>query len=376
MKNSLFTALAVCFSLSLFAQDLTIWRLYGDHSDTHGHDNESSAVLVDCGGGYNLAGQDGETVVGLWSLKNEGDQTLNLDLPLSFTDGSSSTLTISSQPASASLAPGEETHFEISYATTNETNYGFLNITSNDADSPNCGFWIEAGRFVEVCLSVVIENPTFTESTAKGAASNAKELDCSAPCVRCACVNGMIEQQCDERGIMWILGLDGEPIPSSTIFLGDLGQSCADLGLIIGEQCNPISISDPCLCENVVTNDLGDEVFRDTLEVETQATTPFFMTNNGDSGSFTTLAGADVTDIVLMDADPMKSGIQHVFYRYPGTTTSVSINGVPFTAPEACLELTECEDIPTMGEWALMVLMLLLSSIGLVYLLRSRRTLA
>ncbi|MEM6316581.1 MAG: IPTL-CTERM sorting domain-containing protein [Bacteroidota bacterium] len=144
----LFTLFSVGI-VSLTAQaNLTVWHVgQAGHGSTHNH---GFSNLWPCGYEYYIIHTGTQSSRDFtMSIKNEGDATLNLTLPLTLSAGSHSDLTILSQPTKSSLAPNEETHFQVSYnapATYNDADATVV-IQSDDPNNPVCNIFFDVGVF-------------------------------------------------------------------------------------------------------------------------------------------------------------------------------------------------------------------------------------
>ena len=154
LKTQLYFIAGLLFcNLSLVAQpEISLWRVTADHS----HDSESGAVEeYNCGTNYYLVHGAPDKELH-FSIRNDGDATLELQLPLTMAMMGSPFLTIS-QPDQGSLAPGEETHFSVTY--TNNGKYvpnqrsGFT-IMSNDVSDRMCGLLINVGNVQDLYVCV------------------------------------------------------------------------------------------------------------------------------------------------------------------------------------------------------------------------------
>lgn len=136
-------------SVSLFAQpQLTMWRVFDDGQGNHNHTTEPEFAA--CGSLYYSIVEEGETTATtFWSIKNEGDENLELDLPLSI-NGSTSAYTITQQPDKSVLEPGEETHFTLVYSETAGDLNESLQVFSNDPSNRSCELRLEGGTLFPI----------------------------------------------------------------------------------------------------------------------------------------------------------------------------------------------------------------------------------
>ena len=153
MRNIYFTMFFVGLFLQstfLFAQpNLTVWHVSPDHLENH---DQGVSNLWGCGYEYYLTytNQASSSRDFILVLRNEGDEALNLDLPLTLDSGSSSDFSIVTQPAKATLQPNERTHLVLSYsapATYNDATAS-LAIGSNDGDAASCSFSFDVGSII------------------------------------------------------------------------------------------------------------------------------------------------------------------------------------------------------------------------------------
>ena len=136
----------------MFAQpNLTVWHASPDHLENH---NQGVSNLWDCGYEYYLTYTDQASSSRdfILVLRNEGDEALNLNLPLTLDGGSSSDFSITTQPATATLQPNERTHLVLSYsapATYNDATAS-LAIGSNDGEAASCSFSFDVGFIIGI----------------------------------------------------------------------------------------------------------------------------------------------------------------------------------------------------------------------------------
>jgi len=137
-------------STFLFAQpNLTVWHASPDHLENH---NQGVSNLWDCGYEYYITYTDQASSSRdfILVLRNEGDEVLNLDLPLTLDSGSSNDFSITTQPATATLQPNERTHLVLSYSApaTYNSATASLAIGSNDGDAASCSFSFDVGAIM------------------------------------------------------------------------------------------------------------------------------------------------------------------------------------------------------------------------------------
>lgn len=131
--------------LTAIAQpQMTLWEV--DHMD------HNASILYTCGSEYYHTRPAGEPEVSShWSIKNEGDETLNISLPLTLTGPGATRFEIIQQPGNASLEPGEETIFIISYSGPSNSDEASLIINSDSGSNGSCELEINGG-FFENCI--------------------------------------------------------------------------------------------------------------------------------------------------------------------------------------------------------------------------------
>jgi hypothetical protein len=319
MKNIL-CGLFLIFSANIvFGQpQMTIWKLDSQH---HNHDHEDPIdppELYTCGSYYFFYSAD--PITSDWSIKNEGDEDLILELPLTLSIPDQYRISITQQPSTNVVPPGQEVFFQLQYENLEGHRNVFLPFRSNDVDNNGCGILVGGNA--------------------------------SSPC-QCQC-NGMNMQEsinceltCTDGTIQLIIS-DG-PCP-------------VEEGV-----CNPISISDPCGCDNtiMVQNQL---LFRDTLVVEALAGIPVNIIQNNMGGM------VDVNNMPLMNGlyiglVPVSGVLKYVFYRRPGTSVDIFVNGTPFMSEAPCPSQESClASIPTLSEWGMFILGLMVAIMGLLVL--------
>jgi len=156
--------------------------------------------------------------------------------------------------------------------------------------------------------------------------------------------------------------------------------SCADPAMIIG-------IMDPCNCENGL--DLDDDGNNDIL-VETITITPgappYVITDY--SGGLVDMAGNALDQAglqALIDAAvPDADGNVEIPAYIPAdgaTVFSITISDsagstASFTKPEPCMSCAPLEDVPTVGEWGLIILGLMMSIVAIVGIRERRKVYA
>jgi len=165
-KKSLFFLFICLFGggLTLTAQpNMTIWHVNQAHVD---NPEEGFATFWSCGYEYYIfhTGTASSRDF-LMEIKNEGNEPLNLTLPLSLSAGSHSDFTIISQPTKSTLGPNEETLVTVRYtapATYNDAEASLL-IPSNDPNQANCSISFEVGASFEP-LSLLCDGTEVSQS--------------------------------------------------------------------------------------------------------------------------------------------------------------------------------------------------------------------
>lgn len=144
----------------------------------------------------------------------------------------------------------------------------------------------------------------------------------------------------------------------------------------------PTCFEDPCSCDNPNIVENGAVVrFFDVLSnlgPLPAGGSVTLVTNNNPDG-FTNAAGTPITDgSVLVNAIPMNGSLDFEFYRASGEAADILLEVADasgntttqrYISPMVC-DAADCPVIPTMGQWALFVLGLLLTSLGVVYIRR------
>ncbi len=141
-------------SMSMYAQpDLTIWRvdqahINDGHGDGGGHTKEEGIKeLWPCASSY-YQQYTGEDIEYIFQLRNDGNQDLQLRLPLRLVRGATSNFVITTQPTKGTLAPGEEETVIITYNSPSsyvDGHWTALSIKNSSGNTGYCGFGIEVG---------------------------------------------------------------------------------------------------------------------------------------------------------------------------------------------------------------------------------------
>ena len=158
MKN-LAILFILCFGVNMgFAQDgVTLWRLDENpqHQAHHSAPEREGAIQQDndnyypCGTKYYQGLPVGwQSVQSYWSIKNENDVAINLQLPLTMT-GATNRFTIVSQPSKSNLAPGEEVFFIVEYYGEPTGGVAWVEINSDAPKGANCSMGFDGGRICD-----------------------------------------------------------------------------------------------------------------------------------------------------------------------------------------------------------------------------------
>ncbi len=115
---------------------LTLWQVEGIPHE--------KANFWPCGFEYYFRYQKGLIQNEIIEIKNEGDEDLVLNLPITLAEGSFGPIIIAVQPTQSILAPGEETHFIVRHNA--GPNYvhalAQIEIASNEVGQENCIFYL------------------------------------------------------------------------------------------------------------------------------------------------------------------------------------------------------------------------------------------
>ncbi len=132
---------------------------------------------------------------------------------------------------------------------------------------------------------------------------------------------------------------------------------------------NELAFADPCLCTQVV-KDNGVLYLRDTLVVYGTQRQSMLFSDAGISDFYST------PGVLMADGTPFTEGplgaYKLVFYKLSGAQAmgSVTLNGgspmsIPLDALELCDVVVQCPElIPTLGQWGMISLCLLLLNLG------------
>jgi len=312
--------------------------------------SDGTTVDIGCGSFYTTLLphedlDDNETLkVDTWTLINDGDENLTIQIPLIFAPGASSFLRVASQPQ-GTLAPGESTTFTTTCRyNPDDGGTGFLPISTNSPTNGECGFLIR-GMLETVSLC------------------------------QCYCdSNNEINEICpfDIDGFVTGISIDEEACESNPTNV----------------TCSSINLAGTCDCANLRNTTSGEDLFVDTLRVTGLPRTDVIITENNDSGEFSllNLNGASIRRGTVIGTINTRGFVDIPIFRRPGTAINVLINGVRYTSDALCPLVSDCvidqgnetsipaenmERIPTLSEWSIFLLGLIFINIGVVTL-RSR----
>ncbi len=156
------------------------------------------------------------------------------------------------------------------------------------------------------------------------------------------------------------------------------GNGCMAMSMVTVEEqeedCIDITIVDPCSCDDPLNiHPPGGEVelFHDVLTVTTGVIGQLVTLQSGDA-NFVDSDGIQVPDDVEFTEGP--PGVYtYSFYRPPATAFTVTVNAggiMEMFTSELCLDADECGiiPIPTMSEWGLIILSMLMMIGALLYI--------
>lgn len=158
--------------------------------------------------------------------------------------------------------------------------------------------------------------------------------------------------------------------------------NCKDPSPLTLESGNQLNFLDPCSCDDPLNCDImGVTYFHDTLVVTAAGVTGLSITTVAGATDFFTdvpCSGGALTPVptgTLIPETPSGSGIYKLeFWRPSGAVPTLSVEevgavtAVPMvTFDPACFQ-EDCNPIPTMSQWALVILAMIMASIGLVFM--------
>ena len=343
MKTKTYTLISLLGSLILLVACIEVSFSQGSLSISIDQSDGSTESLA-CGSFYTtlLPHEDFDANQTLkedtWTLTNDGNDDITIQLPLTFSQGASTFLRIRTQPQ-AVLAPGESTSFVTSYRyNANDDGTGFLPITTDSPVNGTCGFLL------------------------KGA------LETASLCL-CFCAgDNEISEVCPYGVDGYITGISIEE------------ETCESNPTNL--DCSSISFAGSCNCGNLTT--VGDlDLYKDTLIVSGLSGTDIILTENIDSeeNSFLNINAAPMRRGTLLGSINTRGIVEIPVYRRPNTPVNVVLNGVRFRSEAICPAVSDCvadqgneatiatdnmESIPTLSEWSIILLGLILMIISLV----------
>lgn len=328
----------LCFTLLTAQPKMTLWRVQNDHNLNNQSAISHEAEEYACGAYYFFV-SDG-VAESTWSIKNEGTSNLELRLPLGFDPNSATSMEINLQPSKAILAPGEETHFKIQYDFYGVHGDFFLDIESNDPVNGSCGLLVGGNVLACTCYCVpqsVVELD-LTSSDVSGVQQN----------------RGICSKTIGAAAGIPLSDMPCDPVVTAVNTTG-IGPAAA-----VGDACNPITIADPCSCDNTITVG-GQLLYRDTLTVTTTPGSTLTLSDN-DLG-FLDNTGSPIMAGTTLGVGDATGVVAFVFYRNPGEGLNIRVNGLPFITANICPDANLCDTmvadpIPTMGQWTLVCLAL------------------
>ena len=302
-------------------------------------------ISIPCGGYYTslLSHVDFNNGISVkedtWTITNVGNESLTLQLPLTLSVGSSPNLSITSQPQSI-LRPGDVTTFTTSYLYSFGSNdIGFIAINTGGSPEDNCGFLLRGMiETVSLCQCYCADNNQLTEVCTF-------ELD----------------------GFLGGINLDEDICESDPTDV----------------SCNSIQLVTECDCSNTINTETLS-LYADTMRITGLAGTNIMLSDNVDSDEFSFLNrnGAPFRTGSFLGQINSSGYIDIPMFRRPETSINIMLNGVRFTSNTSCPLIEDCPDdggdaaipagnletIPTLSEWSIFLLGLILINIGVVML--------
>ena len=304
-----------------------------------------SAITIPCGGYYTslLSHVDFNNGISVkedtWTITNNGNEALTLQLPLTFSANSSPNLMITSQPQ-AILSAGESTTFTTSYAYSFGSNdLGYIAINTAGGTDNDCGFLLRGMiETVSLCQCYCTDNNELAEICTF-------ELD------------GFLAGISIDEGIC-----ESDPTDVS---------------------CGSIQLVTSCDCSNTMTTDNLD-LYADTMKIIGLPGTDILVSDNIDSDefSFLNVNGAPVRRGTKLGQINSRGYVDIPIFRRPETSINIKLNGVGFISDAACPLIEDClspggdavipeanmQTIPTLSEWSIFLLGLILMIISIVAL--------
>ena len=302
-------------------------------------------ISIPCGGYYTslLAHVDFNNGISVkedtWTITNVGNESLTIQLPLTFSAGSSPNLSITSQPQSI-LRPGDVTTFTTSYVYSFGSNdLGFIDIDTGGSPDDNCGFLLRGMiETVSLCQCYCSDNNELVEVCTF-------ELD----------------------GFLGGISIDDNICESDP----------EDI------SCNSIQLVTECDCSNTINTETLS-LFADTMRITGLPGTNILLSDNVDSDqhSFLNRNGAPFRRGSFLGQINTSGYVDIPMFRRPETSINIMLNGVKFTSNTSCPLIEDCPDdggdavipagnmetIPTLSEWSIFLLGIILTIIGLVAL--------
>ena len=308
--------------------------------------SDGSSIGIPCGGYYtsllsHMDFNNGITVEeDTWIITNNSSESLTLQLPLTFSANSSPNLAITSQPQ-AVLGAGESTTFTTSYEYSFGSNdLGYIAINTGGQTSNECGFLLRGMiETVSLCQCYCADNNELSEICTF-------EID----------------------GFLAGISIDEDICESDP----------EDL------TCNSIQLVSTCDCNNILA--AGSlNLYVDTMRILGLPGTDIVLSDNIESTeySFLNRNGASIRKGTNLGRINSMGYVDIIVHRRPTTSINVKLNGVTFSSETACPLIVDCarsddtgstvipeenmnniETIPTLSEWSIFLLGLILMIIS------------
>lgn len=323
IRAALILCIAVC-QLNLSSQaKLTLYRVQSES-------NNDISEAFSCGSHFTqVVLPVNEYSTTQWRIKNEGNAPLQLDSAPEITGLHSTSFEIIGS-VSGPVAPGNFITFGIRFHYTDFTQKSaFLNISSNDPANPSCGLLLQG----------VVGNPSI-----------------------CYCFCNE-EQELDENCPWESTGF------KSGLSVTETGCEGADDNI-----CKKnLSITTLCSCADLTTSG-STGLYADTLTISAGAERRIFITFNSTSAasSFLDKNGKSITAGTLLGQTDKNGTLKFPFFRKASTKVDIKVNGIAFVSPDSCPDINDCTEpssdvnttaistIPTLSEWSIILLGLLL----------------
>jgi hypothetical protein len=133
---------------------------------------------------------------------------------------------------------------------------------------------------------------------------------------------------------------------------------------------NPVSVTDPCNCndpDNILNPDGSVQYFHDSLTFTGTSGDSILCTVNCPVILDTTGTAQDFGTLAL--TIPASGTLTHAFWRAPGpySETEFTVGGITAILAAGTCDATVCNNnIPTIGEWGLIILSLFLVIFGII----------